>query len=241
MVPAWAAIVGYMLAAAAPASVALNGVPILLFVCWTVVAGILLAAALRRRLAHAGASGKGGRCMDRESPDPPANKRPDAGGTGPPKARIRAGAGHEGQRQLSRRTFLGMLGLGAGTLAVAGAAGLTWRAVDRGVFGTGTGSASAAWDQWNPPGGDVLNLVRAAVLAANAHDTQPWRVRVSSTRIDLFADTARNIGIIDPLRRELALSLGYALENLVLAGPSNGKTQPSRSCRTPPTPPTWRG
>jgi hypothetical protein len=159
--------------------------------------------------------------MDREPPDPPTNERLDAADTGPPEVRIPAG---EGQHQLSRRGFLGMLGLGAGTVAVVGAGGLTWRAVDRGVFATGTGSAYAAWEQWNPPGGDVLDLVRAAVLAANAHNTQPWRFRVWPTRIDLFADTARNIGAIDPLRRELGLSLGCALENLVLAGPPNGKT-----------------
>jgi hypothetical protein len=133
--------------------------------------------------------------MDREPPEPPTNERPDAADTGPPEARIPAG---ETAHQVSRRSFLGMLGLGAGTVAVVGAAGLTWRAVDQGVFATGTGSAYAAWDGWNPPGGNVLDLVRAAVLAASAHNTQPWRFRVSPTRIDLFADTARNIGTIDP-------------------------------------------
>ncbi len=43
MIPAWAAVAGYLLAAAAPASVALNGVPILLFFAWIVAAGVLLA------------------------------------------------------------------------------------------------------------------------------------------------------------------------------------------------------
>lgn len=43
MIPAWAAVAGYLLAVAAPASVALNGVPILLFFAWIVAAGVLLA------------------------------------------------------------------------------------------------------------------------------------------------------------------------------------------------------
>ncbi len=43
MVPAWAAVFGYVLAAVGPASVALNGVPILLFFVWIVAAGIVLA------------------------------------------------------------------------------------------------------------------------------------------------------------------------------------------------------
>jgi hypothetical protein len=43
MIAAWAAVAGYLLAAAAPASVALNGVPNLLFFACTVAAGVLLA------------------------------------------------------------------------------------------------------------------------------------------------------------------------------------------------------
>jgi nitroreductase len=124
---------------------------------------------------------------------------------------------------MDRRRFLGIMGLGVGTLAVAGAGGLTWRAVDGGVFATGTGLAYAAWDQSRPSGQGSLGLVRAAVLAANAHNTQPWHFRVAADRIDLFADTSRNIGTMDPLGREMHISLGCAIENLVLAGPPNGK------------------
>lgn len=66
-------------------------------------------------------------------------------------------------------------------------------------------------------------MVRAAVLAANAHNAQPWRFRVATDRIDLFADTSRTIGTMDPLGREMQISLGCALENLALAGPANGQ------------------
>src|SRR5664279_5772537 len=48
---------------------------------------------------------------------------------------------------VSRRTVLQFLGLGAGVAAVAGATGLTRRAVDGGVFASGTGPAYAAWDE----------------------------------------------------------------------------------------------
>jgi len=67
-----------------------------------------------------------------------------------------------------------------------------------------------------------LNLVRAAVLAASAHNTQPWLFAVTPARIDLFTVLSRNIGTVDPLRREIQISLGCALENLVLAGPPHG-------------------
>lgn len=125
---------------------------------------------------------------------------------------------------VGRRRFLGIAGLGAGTVAVAGAGGLTWRAVREGVFATGTGPAYAAWDhQWNPPGRAALNLVRAGVLAASAHNTQPWLFQVDRDRIDLYADPGRGMGSMDPLRREMYVSLGCAVENLVLAGPPNGR------------------
>lgn len=123
---------------------------------------------------------------------------------------------------MDRRGFLKILGLGVGTLTVAGAGGLTWRAVDGGVFATGTGPAYAAWDALSMSGRGPLALVRAAVLAANAHNTQPWHFRVTADRIDLYADTARSTGTIDPLGREMQISLGCAIENLALAGPPNG-------------------
>ena len=122
---------------------------------------------------------------------------------------------------VSRRTALRYLGFGAGVVAVAGATGLTWRAVDGGVFATGTGPAYDAWSQAGV-GGRPLHLIRAAVLAANAHNTQPWLFTVTDTRIDVFADMSRTIGAMDPLLRELHLSLGCALENLTLAGRPNG-------------------
>jgi len=125
-------------------------------------------------------------------------------------------------RSVSRRTVLQFLGLGAGVVAVA--TGLTRRAVDGGVSATGTGPAYAAWDQADPTGQDPLNLVRAAILAANAHNTQPWLFTVTGDRIKLFADMSRTIGAMDPLLREMHISLGRALENRVLAGPPSGLT-----------------
>lgn len=123
--------------------------------------------------------------------------------------------------RVSRRNVLHLLGLGSGVVAVAAAGGLTWRAVDGGVFATGTGSAYDAWGQAGP-NGQALNLVSAAILAANAHNTQPWLFQVAGDRIELFADLSRTIGAMDPLLRELHLSLGCAIENLALAGPPNG-------------------
>ena len=127
-------------------------------------------------------------------------------------------------RTSTRRSFLKVAGIGVGSVVIAGAAGLTWRAVDGGVFASGTGEAFAAWAEAGPEAHDALGLVRAAVLAANAHNAQPWQFRVADNRIDVFADTTRNLGAMDPLLREMDISLGCAIENIVVAAPANGKT-----------------
>jgi hypothetical protein len=120
---------------------------------------------------------------------------------------------------VSRRRLLQTVG-GACVVLVAGT---LYRAYDQGVFNTGQGSAYGAWREWDTEAGGVpLALVRAAVLATNAHNTQPWLFRVSSDRIDLYAVLDRNIGTIDPLRREMYISLGCALENLTLAAVAHG-------------------
>lgn len=111
---------------------------------------------------------------------------------------------------------------GAAVLGV-GAAGLGWHAVRSGVFSSGAGPAYAAWRQWPPlPAEGAIGLVRAAVLAASPHNTQPWLFRVAGPRIELLADPARNIGTIDPFLREMHMGLGCALENLVLAARAGG-------------------
>jgi hypothetical protein len=123
------------------------------------------------------------------------------------------------RRLLSRRRVL------TSSLVVAGlgVAGGVWRAVDQGVFAAGQGPAFEPWRTWHGARDEgPLALVRAAILAANPHNSQPWLFRVAPTRIDLFADRRRHLGAIDPLGREMDVGLGCALENLVLAAAARG-------------------
>jgi hypothetical protein len=122
--------------------------------------------------------------------------------------------------KISRRTFLrtGLVSL----VAVSG--GLVYRAVDRGVFTPLQGPAYEPWQNWRDPQSGPLNLVRAAILAANPHNMQPWLFRVGDDQIDLYVDTSRNIGAVDPFFRELWIGVGAALENLNLAATAEGYT-----------------
>jgi nitroreductase len=120
---------------------------------------------------------------------------------------------------VQRRSFL--KGTGIVTLAVMG--GGVWRAWSQGVFSIGEGPAYEPWKDWRNTGNDVpLSLVRAAILAASPHNTQPWLFRVTNSSIELQIDTQRNVGALDPYLREEHIGMGCALENLMLAASANG-------------------
>ena len=120
---------------------------------------------------------------------------------------------------MKRRTFL----KGAGALTILVAGGGVWRAYDQGVFSIGQGPAYEPWKNWRTDASEgPLVLVRAAILAANPHNTQPWLFKVTDRRIELYADTIRNLGTFDPYLREMHLGLGCAVENIVLAAMANG-------------------
>jgi hypothetical protein len=120
-----------------------------------------------------------------------------------------------------RWTLLRRGAIGGETLLVVAAGGLGYRAYDEGVLQTGQGGAYDAWRQWDQQHGPIA-LVSAAILASNPHNTQAWVFHVSSQRIELFADRARNIGAVDPFNREMYVGLGCAIENMLLAAEANG-------------------
>jgi hypothetical protein len=105
--------------------------------------------------------------------------------------------------------------------AGAASAGVFWRAAETGAFGESQGAAYRPWREETESSG-LYRAVRAAILAASPHNTQPWRFRVADCRIDLLADDSRTIGAIDPLLREQHIGTGCALENLIVAAEGAG-------------------
>lgn len=63
----------------------------------------------------------------------------------------------------------------------------------------------------------LIFLVRWAILAPSSHNTQPWRFHVGADEIWIYPDEDRWLRVADPDRRELYISLGCALENLLIA------------------------
>jgi hypothetical protein len=69
---------------------------------------------------------------------------------------------------------------------------------------------------------EVVDLVGKAALAPSSHNSQPWFFLLGEPHVDLLADRTRALPVNDPDGRELTISCGCALMNLVLAAAASG-------------------
>ncbi len=70
----------------------------------------------------------------------------------------------------------------------------------------------------------LRELIRMATLAANGHNTQPWKFNLDEGRIKILPDLARRTEVVDPDDHHLYVSLGCASENLVIAARAHGQS-----------------
>jgi len=95
-------------------------------------------------------------------------------------------------------------------------------ATDGGVVATTANAATWRMTEQSFPGTFPIEeqlrfLLRYAILAPSTRNSQPWRFTVDGNAVLVRADPTRWQPVADPGRRELHLSLGCALENLLIA------------------------
>lgn len=70
---------------------------------------------------------------------------------------------------------------------------------------------------------DMLAMLRYAALAANSHNSQPWLFAVDDFNVSILADANRRLSVVDPDDHHLYISLGCAVENLLITGAAHGR------------------
>lgn len=69
----------------------------------------------------------------------------------------------------------------------------------------------------------LQDLVRMATLAANGHNTQPWKFRLGEGGVKILPDLTRRTTVVDPDDHHLYVSLGCAAENLIVSARAHGR------------------
>ncbi|RPI24776.1 MAG: hypothetical protein EHM61_16180 [Acidobacteria bacterium] len=68
----------------------------------------------------------------------------------------------------------------------------------------------------------IVELVKLASMAPSKYNTQPWSFRMEGDRIRISPDLSRGLPAADPHNRALYISLGCALENLLVGAECYG-------------------
>jgi len=82
---------------------------------------------------------------------------------------------------------------------------------------TSTGPGGGGAPEPTAPGLSLAECVLSATAAPSLHNSQPWLFRIGAGRIDVYADRSRQLEVLDPVGRELLISVGAAVFTLRLA------------------------
>ena len=69
---------------------------------------------------------------------------------------------------------------------------------------------------------DIDKLIYYATLAPSGHNTQPWKFSVDNNVVRMYPDFDRTLPVVDEDNHALYISLGCALENLVISAKHEG-------------------
>lgn len=114
---------------------------------------------------------------------------------------------------MQRREFIRVVGVGgAGALLLPSLVGCNE-------------PGSRVLQAWEKPDATLdihRQLLSYAILAPNAHNKQPWKVRLRDDGLDLYVDAERLLPQTDPDKRQILISQGTFIETLVIAASRYG-------------------
>lgn len=63
----------------------------------------------------------------------------------------------------------------------------------------------------------IESLLRYAILSPSTHNSQPWLFKIREKSVEIYSDPKIQIKEADPKGRDLYISLGCAIENIIIA------------------------
>ena len=63
----------------------------------------------------------------------------------------------------------------------------------------------------------ILKIIKYAAKAPSGHNTQPWKFKIGNDTVSILPDLTRALPVVDSDNHALYISLGCALENLIIA------------------------
>ena len=129
---------------------------------------------------------------------------------------------------MNRRQLIKGTAVLGGVVAAGGVGGVLWMRDGRDAWEAEVEAVRRAIAPGASASDHTRALVRAATLAANSHNTQPWRFAAGDGAITIAPDFARRCAVVDPDDHHLYASLGCATENMVQAAPLIGLAADAR-------------
>jgi hypothetical protein len=115
---------------------------------------------------------------------------------------------------ITRRNFLHMAGVGSTAALISP---FLSACTDQAALKAGSDRLTGLAD--DPADANSLwRLTDYAVLAPNGHNSQPWIFSIQDDVVRVSPDFSRELPVVDPDHRELFISIGCAVENLLIAG-----------------------
>lgn len=116
---------------------------------------------------------------------------------------------------MNRRDFIKNSTLGIGAITFSGCSGNS----EMNLYNKAAEQTRSALED----NADIKDMIRYATLAANGHNTQPWKFQINKSNLAILPDFSRQTPVVDPDDHHLFASLGCASENFTLAAQALGR------------------